>query len=213
MCCVMSKLSEWTRYRIIMMFLALLAVVVGAIALIPGDTRASLFSGQQSSAQNSSIVDTAKADRYYAEGQAAYEAQDYDSAITAFTFTIEANPNHVYAYVYRGLAYHNKGDYDQAIADYTQAIRLDPDEVLAYNNRGIAYDYKHDYDRAIADYTQAIQLEPDLASAYYNRGNVYYDTGNYDRAIADYEAVLKIKPDLALAKGNLELARKKLQEK
>ncbi|MFZ1109035.1 MAG: tetratricopeptide repeat protein [Rhodomicrobium sp.] len=139
------------------------------------------------------------AEGFFRGAMAAYDAGDYDRAISDYNQAIRLKPDYADAYNNRGNAYRAKGDNDRAIADYDQAIRLKPDYASAYNNRGASYNEKGDNDRAIADYDQAIRLKPDDASAYINRGNAYRAKGDNDRAIADYDQAIRLKPDYASA--------------
>ncbi|GAB6392387.1 MAG: tetratricopeptide repeat protein [Treponematales bacterium] len=63
---------------------------------------------------------------YYQRGDAYYDINNYDAAITDFTQAIRLNPNYDKAYHLRGVSYFIKDDYDAAITDFTEAVRLDP---------------------------------------------------------------------------------------
>lgn len=97
---------------------------------------------------------------YSKQGEEYYREKQYDSAIAAFTKSIELNPNDFGAYNNRGIAYHIKRDFDKAIADYTKAIELNPAHFSGYNNRGAAYEDMKKYDLAVADYRKATEVDP-----------------------------------------------------
>ena len=118
-----------------------------------------------------------------------------DSAIGAYSRSIELDPRHVTAYKNRGAAYDIKGEHDKAIEDYRIAIQLKPNSAIVYYNRGIAYGNKGEVDNAIADFSTAIELKSNYASAYYNRGVVYNKKGEVDKVIADFSTAIELNPD------------------
>jgi tetratricopeptide (TPR) repeat protein len=92
-------------------------------------------------------------------GNACYEKNDYDKAISDYNEAIRLNPNNAKAYKERGWAYSCNNEYDKAISDYTEAIGLDPNDAWAYNNRGEAYESQGKLDMAKADFAKADELE------------------------------------------------------
>jgi len=88
-----------------------------------------------------------------------------DLAIADFGEAIRLKPDHVAAFVNRGIAFHDKGQYDRAIQDYDQAIRLQPGLAEAYNNRSLAYYKKAQYERATEDFDQTIRLNKNFGNA------------------------------------------------
>lgn len=97
---------------------------------------------------------------YSKQGEEYFREKQYDSAIAAFTKSIELNPNDFGAYNNRGISYHIKRDFDKAIADYTKAIELNPTHFSGYNNRGAAYEDMKKYDLAVADFRKATEVDP-----------------------------------------------------
>jgi len=139
---------------------------------------------------------------YGTRGNAYYQKNDYDHAISDATEAIRLNPKSAVAYTNRSLFYAGKKDYDHAISDASEAIRLDPKPAMAYNNRALAYAGKKDYDHSISDSTEAIRLNPNYASAYNNRGFIFYYKTDYDRAIADLNEAIRLDPKYAQAYNN-----------
>ena len=72
-------------------------------------------------------------------GDAAFDAEKCDLAITEYTKEIEIHPNNTAAYFNRGLAYYNKRSYDAAITDLSKTIRFDPTNAGAFYRRGHAH--------------------------------------------------------------------------
>ena len=115
-----------------------------------------------------------------------------DSAIKAYSQTIEFDPGHAFAYNNRGIAYDRKREVNKALKDYDEAIRLKKDFAEAYYNRGITYAEKGKFELAIEDFTKAIQLDPQFDRAYSNRGNVYNEQNDIDKAIADHNRAIEL---------------------
>jgi tetratricopeptide (TPR) repeat protein len=142
------------------------------------------------------------AEAAFDRGNAYYEKNEYDNAITGYTDAICLNPDYPEAFNRRGEAYNHKKDYDKAISDYTEAIRLNLNFDWAYNNRGYAYYEKKEYDKAVSEYTEAIRLDPNSDVFYNNRGHAYYEKKEYDRAISDFTEAIRLNPNNAPAYGN-----------
>lgn len=105
---------------------------------------------------------------YAKQGEEYFREKQYDSAIAAFSKSINLNPNDFGAYNNRGIAYHIKRDFDKAIADYTKAIELNPTHFSGYNNRGAAYEDMKKYDLAVADFRKATEVDPSNEKAQEN---------------------------------------------
>ena len=68
------------------------------------------------------VVDNAKsAAQYYGEGQAALEAEDYETAVDEFTKSIGSFPRHPWAHNGRALAQYELGKLEEAEADFRAA--------------------------------------------------------------------------------------------
>ncbi len=103
---------------------------------------------------------------WFEKGLMLNRAQQYDSAIEAFTIAIELIPGDYEAYNYRGVARAYQGDYDGAVADYTMALQIKPACAEALNNRGFAWVQKGNLSRALNDFSRAIEIKPVLLDAY-----------------------------------------------
>jgi len=130
------------------------------------------------------------------QGKSAYDRQDYDLAISAYTranklifWEKEKKADNL---LWRGRAYYyGKLDFNMAIADFTKAIELRSDYVAYYLWRGRAYQEKEEWDSAIADFTKAIELEDSSRDKWFKeRGDVYDQKGDYARAILDYNRAI-----------------------
>ena len=131
---------------------------IGTILIIIAIMLASSFHGKNGHA--GTALDA------FRRGKSLMEKKDFDSAISAMSEAIRAEPATAAFYCGRADAYAAKREFDNAIADYTEAIRLNPKNAGAYSGRGYAYGAKGDFDKAIADFTEAIRLNPKYTLAY-----------------------------------------------
>lgn len=165
---------------------------------------------------------------YFQKGNANYEKDQYNAAISDYTIAIKINPEYAEAYNKRGLSYSAVGIQNMAISDFLEAIRINPDYAEAYHNRGKLYERLGKNSPAISDYTEAIRINPNNATAFYNRGTVYTkveldgyhsyaDTidrslikdygfleyyiskGKISKAVQDFSDAIRINPDYAVA--------------
>jgi tetratricopeptide (TPR) repeat protein len=65
-------------------------------------------------------------------GQRAYDANDYDIAITHYTHALAQQPDDALLYESRGFAFLEQREYRSAISDFQQVLRLDPGAIDAY---------------------------------------------------------------------------------
>lgn len=142
-------------------------------------------------------------------GQAAFDKQDYDKAISELTMAAAHTPQDGFIYYLRGQAYYFRYktlydahdpkadgyDFYRAATDFTKAIEISNNYAEAYNFRGLAYAGLELNEHAMADYNKAIELSPNLATTYYGRGYLYETLGERDDAIADYTQYLKLSDD------------------
>jgi Flp pilus assembly protein TadD len=114
------------------------------------------------------------------EGNEAFEARNFDEAITLYTKALSLNPDYADLHYSLGLSYGHKGQLDDAISAFKKAIAIDPNHIKAHNNLGLAYERKVMLDQADSEYRQAIRINPDYAQAHYNIGRIYFLRGAKD---------------------------------
>ena len=141
-------------------------------------------------------VDDERAARaWFSIGYLHGQANEHESALSAFDTSITLHAASAAAYNNRGAAKAGLGRYEEAIADYDSAIGLNPEYATAYYNRGNAKGELSRHEEAIADYDSTIGLNPEYAEAYNNRGNVKAALGRHEEAIADYDKAIEINPE------------------
>lgn len=123
----------------------------------------------------------------YKAGEKAYRSGDHATAITIFNQVIEANPEHINAYLQRGFCNTLLKQYDRAVADFSAVIERKPDHAWAYTSRGSAYAKLERHAEAIADFDRVLALDPKNAEAFNNRGWSRKATGDAAGACKDWK--------------------------
>lgn len=100
----------------------------------------------------------ATAEEFFELGLQSYRTRDYESAQLYFEKTIEADPAHVNARVFRAAYRRGRKDYQGAITEYTKVIELDPKRRQTHSSRGLMYFYSGNPEAAINDYTKEIEI-------------------------------------------------------
>ncbi len=145
-------------------------------------------------------------------GQRKAQEGDYRGAISYFDQALQANPNNLYAYYFRGEAFYYLKDYRSAINSFNQVLRLDSNNVSGYLYRGLVYYNLKEYEKAIADYNQAINLNPNYADGYANRGKTYFQQNKYDQALESFNQAISLNPNNAEFYNDRGLTYRNLQK-
>jgi tetratricopeptide (TPR) repeat protein len=137
------------------------------------------------------------------KGNAAYEKQDYGTAIACFTKLIQTDPANAQWRYLRSLAYYKKSNYAGAETDLDEAIRLKPKNLAqCWFKRGLVDEEMNDKEDAVADYSKAIQVDPGCYDAWFYRAILRESMGQADDALADYNVAIGMNPMDAAAYSN-----------
>ena len=98
----------------------------------------------------SKIQEKTEAEEWVDKGNNAYDANDYDKAITCYKKAADLDPNLVNAHYNLGVIYGKKEMLDNAIAEYNKVLAINPRYYAAHNNLGAVYMKKGRLDAAIA---------------------------------------------------------------
>jgi tetratricopeptide (TPR) repeat protein len=177
------------------MRLALLVIGIGLVAGL------ALAQDQQPAGdQGGGVSIVVGVDIFERAGQA-FDAGDFEQAITDYSLFILLNPTFSQAYFQRGVSYTQLNDYDKALADLTSALVLpqpSPDfTVRAYSVRAFIYQELADLDAALKDLNAAVAASPEQSDGYYWRGQFYLEQNQIDGALADFSKVIEYAPDTA----------------
>lgn len=94
------------------------------------------------------------------EGNAAFKANDFITAITKFTEALKLEPDNTSYYSNRSAAYLKKNDFDKALEDGKKCVELNPTWGKGYSRQGSALFMKGDYPGAIGIYAQGLAHDP-----------------------------------------------------
>jgi len=154
----------------------------------------------------------------YAAGEAAFKAQDFDTAITSFSAVIDnpaksADPWRFNAHFWRGEAHRAKKAFDKALADYRKAAELDPKQPAPHQQIGLVLYGQKKYAEAIKAYDAAIGLKGDDAEMYYFRGLSRSLLNQNAAALEDAQKANALRANwvnglLLLGRANEDLGRK-----
>ncbi|KAF7714752.1 Heat shock chaperonin-binding domain-containing protein [Penicillium ucsense] len=100
------------------------------------------------------------ADALKAEGNKAFSAKDYSTAVEKFTQAIVIEPENHILYSNRSAVYSAQNEYQKALEDADKAVTIKPDWSKGYLRRGAAYRGIGDLLAAHDAYEEALKLEP-----------------------------------------------------
>jgi lipoprotein NlpI len=133
----------------------------------------------------------------FAQGLAANNRNDGDTAISAFTAALNAgdlSPGLRPAALYgRAVAYLNKGQCEKAVVDADAALAAKANYREAQMVRAGSRVCLAQYDLAIADYSSLLAAAPSH-NAFRDRGMLRWRMGDYAGAGADFSAAVRLAP-------------------
>ena len=86
------------------------------------------------------------------KGNELIKAKDYKEAVTAYSRSLELNPDEPFTYANRAMAFLKLKNYGNVINDANDALRLKPGYLKAHHRRGKAYAALNSYEKAIKDF-------------------------------------------------------------
>jgi tetratricopeptide (TPR) repeat protein len=103
-------------------------------------------------------------------GQAAFDANDLDTAVQIMSASATLLPDDAEAHFLLGNIYNQANQFPQAIEQYQTVLKLDPDSSSAHTNMGVVYYKIGELETAIQEFNTALQIEPDDAETHYLLG-------------------------------------------
>ncbi len=150
------------------------------------------------------------------KGLEAYDAGEYDRAVSYFERAISLDPNVKEYHNNLGMALIQMKQYTEAITQFSMVITNDPSTTeekklvkFAYRGRGMAFLQRQNFEEALQAFNNAlaIDVEEDWnIDIYYYKANVLECMGYPTSAIENYTAVLDMNPKnerAMLARANL----------
>ncbi|MGH7194949.1 MAG: tetratricopeptide repeat protein [Candidatus Saccharimonadales bacterium] len=128
-------------------------------------------------------------------GRAAYELQQYDEAVAAFSVCIVLADGAPWSYYNRGLAYAQLKHGDAARRDLDRALSLDPNLADAALERGMLSYQEQRYGDAIKDIKRALSGGANPAGVAYALALVYTATDDRATALVQLDVLFAHEPD------------------
>ncbi|MFP3040266.1 tetratricopeptide repeat protein [Treponema primitia] len=118
-------------------------------------------------------------ERLSADGTEAYETDDFQEAIKAFTAAIDKIPGGFHdanLFYNRGNAYLKLHQYDEAVNDFLEALRIAPNKADSYYFLGMVYYEMEDYTQADTYLDKALELDPkyEIGMTVINEGSGWF---------------------------------------
>ena len=179
------------KFITVLMVGVLLAVVFPALAQDSGTQT-------QTGQQGQGIPIVTGLDVYQRAG-AAFDAKDYEKAITDYSLFILLNPTVGEGYFQRAQSYLQLNDLDAALVDLNHTLELPPAspdaQAQAYMLRAAIFTDREEVDSAMADLNAALKSVPDSADALYRRARLYLSQQQFEPAVVDLNDVVRLAPD------------------
>ena len=132
---------------------------------------------------------------YLAEGNKAFDDENFLDAVEKFTKAIEIDPENFELYLRRGNAKAEEKDYENAIDDIKKAIELNPKNEDLHYRLGAIKSKSGDHNSAIQDFTKAIEINPNDLHSFAQRAYAKNLLGNYQSALEDLNKAIEIDSD------------------
>ncbi|MBP8822166.1 MAG: tetratricopeptide repeat protein [Flavobacteriales bacterium] len=132
--------------------------------------------------------------RLLATAEAAYEADQLDSALVQVQRIILVDPSSAQAFKLRGDIHQRQHRLDDAMADYRTSEDLDDGNARLYVSRSALHITKGNAQGGLRDANKALDLDPGDADAWYNRAWALYQGNDLDAALKSVRKALEVAP-------------------
>ncbi len=123
-------------------------------------------------------------EKYDAEAQAAFEAEDFEKAISCYKKILVIEPSLTFAKNRLGNALVAGGYNHEALKQFEELIEINPENALFYSNMAVAYRELGEYAKAEKNWLKAHELDPINDSVILSLVDLYIKTKKYDVAIS-----------------------------
>ena len=142
------------------------------------------------------------AKKYFLDGCAFLEAEDFSQAENLFLKSLELLPDRASTLTNLSAAQLKLKKYSEAKVAAEKAIQIEVSNSEAYLNLGLIEKETKGFESAIHLFDKALSLKPDYAEAWSNKGVTLNELKLYDQAISHYDKALSLKPEYAEAWSN-----------
>lgn len=136
-----------------------------------------------------------KGDELYDAARAAFQRQNYDTAIQLLQKVVAADPKHKTAWMDLGRGYMMLRQTDKAEEAFKKQTDINPYDEVAFSSLGWAYTTDRKYDDAAAAFNKAIEINPLSQYAHAALGSMYQESHQYDKAVPELEKAVSLKSD------------------
>ncbi len=171
-------------------------IVIALCVLTAGQLRGATSQEQESpTSSTGDLVDSAE----YAAGLSAFQARDYETALTAWQELLTANPDTNVVLLRIAEAHRALGNGAAEEAALKRVLASDPANVGVTLTLAQAYLRADRQDDASRLFEEVLANEPDNALLHVGIGDTYLKERRHESALASYNRALAIDPDLAVA--------------
>jgi tetratricopeptide (TPR) repeat protein len=120
---------------------------------------------------------------------------DYDHAVQASSFGIQANPNHLASWLGLGTLHLSRKRYREAVSAFRHSTEIQPTSSEAWSGLGTALAKSLQYAAANDALRRAVELKPDDVTLWKDLAAGLLVESEYDAALEATQMVLKLTPD------------------
>ena len=138
-----------------------------------------------------------EADKLFSKGIKAYEAGNYEEAVTAYQEATQLG-NTQWSYFFNlGLAHKKTNNPEETTKAFTKAVELNPESYSCRKELGEALAQAKNFADAKTHYSKAMELNPDDPDTNYNFGMVLVGLGESGPALQAFLKAVELKEDYA----------------
>ena len=135
------------------------------------------------------------ANRFIAQGQSAFEAEDYQEAIKSLNTHLLLFPEDVGAVYLLGQSYEANGDTDNALIFYRRTLTLDSQQTDVLFKMVHIYRNREAHQQAIDTLQKVIEIAPDTTEAHYLLALSYLTLEQPEAALPSFLATVRLNSD------------------
>ena len=129
---------------------------------------------------------------YKEDGNAAFQAGDFDEALEQYNCALEFSPFDSYTYNNIASVYFRMGEIEMALEAFAKSLELNPFEAETYANLGYLYTDTGDNELAEEFFGTALEWDDEHVSSYYGRAALFAGQERWEEAKADLDTVVAL---------------------
>jgi tetratricopeptide (TPR) repeat protein len=141
-----------------------------------------------------SLDHTTSAQKYMAQGRAAFLQHDWDLAESNFRNALSIEPENTWAFYLLGSVFWNQRQAAEARQAFEATLAQDPNHIWALIALARVAEHEHNYPEAKALLAHAVHIDPSLHLAHFRMGQIYTAQGLVDQAVNAYTLAVQYAP-------------------